>query len=170
MLRTITSSVGCFPNRVAIVFCTTCLGLLWASPVGAQTDGEPAGPHTWAILIGAEKYEKAPPLQFTVNDVKRLADTLVTRGGLARHRILEITDQQRDPALQPRKEALTTHLTEWLAKPSDKDSIIVYFSGHGFRDADGKLYLAPLDCDPSNPAPTGIPVEWFRGQLAACKA
>ncbi len=48
--------------------------------------------------------------------------------------------------------------------------MLVYFSGHGFRDNDGKLYLAPIDCDPADAAPTGVAVEWFRGQLASCKA
>jgi len=127
-------------------------------------------PKQWAILIGVEKYEKANPLQYTVNDVKLLTTTLVKYGGIPREQILEITDQRSEAAFQPRKDRVMATLPEWLSKPGEKDSIIIYFSGHGFRDKDGKLYLAPLECDPDDPTLTGIPVEWFRGQLAACKA
>lgn len=127
-------------------------------------------PQHWALLIGVEKYEKANPLQFTVNDVRQLTSTLAGRCGVPREHILEITDQRTEKSFQPRKESLMAKLPEWLDKPGEKDSIIVYFSGHGFRDKDGKLYLAPLECDPDDPTKTGIPVEWFRGQLAGCKA
>ena len=62
------------------------------------------------------------------------------------------------------------NLSEFLKKPGPQDSVIVFFSGHGFRDKDGKLYLAPLDIDPTNAAATGVPIEWFRGLLDACPA
>ncbi|MFN0196596.1 MAG: caspase family protein [Planctomycetaceae bacterium] len=140
----------------------------FAAPVQAEDEAGP--PQNWAILIGVEKYTKAPPLQYTVNDVKRLSETLLSRHGVSRRHILEITDQRKEAAYQPTKDALMKKLQEWFTKPKERDSIIVYFSGHGFRDAAGKLYLAPLDCDPDNPEPTGIPVEWFRAQLAACPA
>ena len=35
-----------------------------------------ANPQQWVILIGVEKYEKANPLQLTVNDVRQLTNTL----------------------------------------------------------------------------------------------
>ena len=43
-----------------------------------------------------------------------------------------------------------------LAKPGPDDHVLVYFSGHGFKDKDGKLYLAPIDCDPADPPATGV--------------
>ncbi len=61
-------------------------------------------------------------------------------------------------------------MPKWLARSGPNDTMIVYFSGHGFRDTDGKLYLAPLDINPADPAATGISVEWLRQQLAACPA
>ncbi|MBS0206743.1 MAG: caspase family protein [Planctomycetes bacterium] len=161
--------------KLARVFTLGCLlgsGAMTAQKAAAveQEDADEIQPRTWAILIGVEKYEKAPPLQFTSNDVGNLADTLVTRGGILRHRILEMTDDQRTPLLQPTRQAMMSQLTDWLARPRSQDSIIVYFSGHGFRDESGKMYLAPRECDPANPTSTGIPVEWFRNQLATCQA
>ena len=145
-----------------------CLSLFNGSVEPCRAADQPG--EAWALLIGVEKYEKATPLRFTVNDVKQLSATLTTRGGIPAARILEITDRRTEKALQPRKESILKQLPAWLEKPGERDSIIVFFSGHGFRDADGKLYLAPLECDPDDPTSTGIPVEWLRGQLASCKA
>ncbi|MDZ4847944.1 MAG: caspase family protein [Pirellulaceae bacterium] len=148
----------------------SCFLMALALALASIARSEEAKPQQWAILIGVEKYERASPLQFTVNDVKQIANTLVIRAGVPRDHILEITDQRTEPRLQPRKESLIAKLPEWLSKPGEHDSMIVYFSGHGFRDKEGKLYLAPLECDPADPTASGVPVEWFRGQLANCKA
>ena len=72
--------------------------------------------------------------------------------------------------LQPLKTSMMTELPNWFKRVGPNDMILVYFSGHGFRDSAGKLYLAPLDCDPANAAATGVPVEWLREQIASCKA
>ena len=50
------------------------------------------------------------------------------------------------------------------------DQILVYFSGHGVRDNEGKMYLVPIDCDPANLAATGYPRDWLREQIAASAA
>lgn len=124
----------------------------------------------WALLIGVEKYTKASPLRYTVNDVEQLTQTLIERGGYSANRVMTITDAQSDPDRRPLKSTLMEQLPEWLAKPGPEDQIVVYFTGHGFRDDEGHMYLAPLDCDPANPAATGIPIEWMRDQIAGCRA
>jgi uncharacterized caspase-like protein len=143
-----------------------------ASPVSAQEADVSAGakPRPWALLIGIEKYHRATPLRFTINDVQQLTETLVARGGYGKDQILQITDTASNPQFQPLKASIVAELPQWLKKIGPDDTAIIYFSGHGFRDAEGKMYLAPIDCDPANPAPTGIPVEWFREQIAACPA
>jgi hypothetical protein len=151
------------------------LGAWWAG--GSRADettpmerGAVAKGRQWAILIGIEKYQRANPLRFTDNDVARLVQTLCIRGGYPHQCVLEMTDRAVDAALQPLKTSLAAALPQWLQKPEPDDTVLVYFSGHGFRDAAGKMYLAPMDCDPANPAETCIPVEWFRQQIAACRA
>lgn len=124
----------------------------------------------WAILIGVENYQKATPLTYTMNDVDQLAKTLKDRGGLPAERVVKFVESSPDTRFQPLKSSLLEQLPKWLKKPNSKDRLIVYFSGHGFRSQDGHLYLAPLDCDPANPAATGISVSWLRGQIAACPA
>ncbi len=144
-----------------------------ASPVvraqGPQEPGPSQG-RVWAVLIGAEKYHRANHLRFTLNDVRELAKTLRTRGGVRSEQMLELTDDAPNPRLQPLRASLMTELPGFLTRPEPEDRLIVYFSGHGFRDKHGRLFLAPLDCDPADPAATGIAVEWLRQQIAGCRA
>ncbi len=135
----------------------------------AAIDAAESPGRQYAVLIGVEKYHRAAPLRFTINDVRQLASVLKQRGSWPSDDILEMTDAANDRC-KPLRNNLLTELPKWLGKARPNDSVLVYFSGHGFRDAEGKMYLAPLDCDPDNPEPTGIAVAWLREQLAACQA
>ncbi len=120
------------------------------------------------MLIGVEKYQKVQPLTFIGHDVQRLAYTLRTRGGF--DEVWEISDTAPAASSQPLRQVLMSRLPEWLADRKPDDTVIVYFSGHGFRSADGTMYLAPLDVDPADLTGTGVPVAWFRDQIARCQA
>jgi hypothetical protein len=150
------------------LFVVACQLLLDTLPAAAAEGANP--PRKWALLIGAQDYKLANPLQYTVNDVRQVAESLRNRGDYQDQDILEIYDNASEVKNQPLRASLLETLPDFLSRPKSEDHILVYFSGHGFRDQDGKLYLAPIDCDPKNPAPTGIAVEWFRQQLAQCRA
>jgi hypothetical protein len=157
---------------LAIIFAAgaplTALALEAPSEGGDSPSDQPG--KQWALLIGIEKYHQASPLRFTIRDVSEIAKTLKTRGGVTEDRMIEITDQASQPRYQPLRASLMSLLPQWLSKPGPNDQILVYFSGHGFRDKDGHMYLAPIDCDPKNPTETGISIEWFREQIARCPA
>jgi len=145
-----------------IVVWSVCLG---SESAWGQNAAQPAGKH-WALLIGVEKYERVTPLRFTVEDVKRLAVTLKRVGGYAPECILEITDSAE---CKPTKTAIMDKLPKWLKNVGPNDSLLIYFSGHGFLEND-KGYLAPIDINAADLVSTGIPTAWFRQQLAACPA
>ncbi len=71
---------------------------------------------------------------------------------------------------QPSRPRIQEEVPSFLSKVAATDYAFVYFSGHGFRDADGKLYLASNDCDPKDPTSTGVPAQWLREQLQRCPA
>ena len=155
---------------VRIFFASLLLLASCAAALHAQESAsQPAG-NSWALLIGAQDYVHAPPLSFIVNDVQQLADTLLRYGGYDRARVEQITDEGTTPQSRPTKEALEKAIPRFLSRVKAGDSVLVYFSGHGFRSEDGRLFLAPLDCDPKNPAETGISAAWLRDQLQACPA
>jgi hypothetical protein len=102
--------------------------------------------------------------------VRQISLSLQRRGGYSADRVLEMTDDALNPRFQPLRASLLAELPRFFQRVEPGDSLLVYFSGHGFRDASGKLYLAPLDCDPADPAASGVAVEWLREQIAACRA
>ncbi len=133
-------------------------------------DPEPAKGRQFALLIGVEKYQKAMPLRYTINDVKTLATTLRDRGAFDDNDVLLMTDDAEFATRRPTRKNILEELPRWFSQMKPEDRLIVYFSGHGFQDLAGKLYLAPIDVDPAHPAETGVPVEWLRKSLAECKA
>ncbi len=164
------------PDRAPYPFrassCATAICMLFLGVVATaqgQTPDSSESRH-WALLIGVEQYEKAPPLSYTTNDVAKIANTLCERGGVSRTRVLEMVDGAIDKTLFPSKSNIMEQVPKFLTQPGPNDQVVIFFSGHGFRDEDDRMYLAPIDCDPADPAPGGIAVEWFRDQLSACKA
>lgn len=151
----------------------TAVGVLLAAGLAARAVAAESGKtdaRQWALLIGVEKYHRVPALRYTVNDVLQLATTLKTRDGYPEECVRAMTEKEPNPRFQPLKASIEAELPAWLKQPGPEDSILVYFSGHGFRDPAGKMYLAPIDCNPDDLVKTGISVEWFREQLAGCKA
>ncbi|MCE9607986.1 MAG: caspase family protein [Planctomycetia bacterium] len=156
-----------------------CVGLIVVGLFGAgafdqgrralAADAPAARPKSWALLIGCGEYEKARRLDFIRRDVDTLRETLVARGGYDPKRITAIHDGAADDK-KPRRAVIEQAVTTFLAQPAADDRIVVYFSGHGFRAADGKMYLAPIDCDPESPEKSGVAVQWLRERLAACPA
>jgi hypothetical protein len=156
--------------RMAAVLATVSSFFGVGFAIAQQSSTAPIPGRSWALLIGIENYHRANKLTYTINDVHQISQTLRSRDGFEPDCILEVTDESPNPRYQPLKSSLLAEVPAWLNKPGKDDTIIVYFSGHGFRDAAGKMYLAPIDCDPENAAATGVPIEWFRQQIGACRA
>ena len=162
-----------------IVAWVAVLGCL-ASPLAsaelenAETTESDEAARTWcALLIGIENYAVASSLPYVSNDVRELGLVLRERGGYTVTEVVDTArafDGQAEGEQISEREALMQEIAAWLAKLGPTNNALVYFSGHGFRDADGKLYLAAVDCDPDNPVPGGVPVQWLRNQIADCKA
>lgn len=155
-------------SRRQILLFLAVLVLTGATLPSTSTAAEPG--RQWAVLIGVEQYENVAPLQFTINDVHQLRNTLRTYGGIEPGKVRELTDDGADRQSRPYAETLRDRLPTWLSQPGPDDSVLVYFSGHGFQGTDGKMYLAPLDFEKSKPAETGLSVDWLRDQIAKCKA
>lgn len=144
--------------------------VLAAVPVFAQTPTLPrkTNGRQVALLIGCEKYQKVTPLMYVDNDVQKLAETLRDRGGF--DEVVEVSDLAKEATKIPHKSTIMSVVPDFLQKRGPNDTVIVYFSGHGFRDTNGVMYLAPLDANPADLSGSGVPVAWFRDQIAKCKS
>ena len=46
--------------------------------------------------------------------------------------------------------------------------MLLYFSGHGFRDDKDRLYFAPPECNPKQLLLTGLPISFVKQTLDGC--
>jgi len=105
----------------------------------------------WALIVGVNKYEDSEinSLRYAVNDAKALYEVLVhpDKGRFAAERVRLLTSDTTDKRLRPTKANILQALNEWLARDVEKeDTVLVFFSGHGYVHEDRK-YLLPIDTD-----------------------
>src|SRR5262245_50210728 len=137
-MNSVPSILGCNgrPARGWRLFAAVALALTSVFATGGAQAQTPPVPHKEkgkqvALLIGVENYERVTPLKFVGNDVRRLGETLKARGDF--DQIVEISDAAADQADWPRRTILMARIPELLGSCSKDDTLIVYFSGHGFR-------------------------------------
>ena len=124
-----------------------------------------------ALLIGIQDYTQAGKLPGVSADVRLLREALVEHGA---YQVASINNSAAgDDSImfsKSEREKLQDAIDAWLAARSADETVFLYFSGHGFRDEQNRLYLAAVDCDPQNPETGGMPIAWLRERLVACPA
>lgn len=126
----------------------------------------------WAVVIGVNQYldPLIPSLQFCVADARLVTRTLAERCGYEPDRILLIVDDQQSDHLRPFGINLRKQISGWLKNAEPCDTVLVFFSGHGFLDNQGQAFLAPKGCEKENLGLTGFRVDDLRDSLLQCKA
>ena len=155
-------------TNTAILFATivVAIGFALNHAAKAQDQQSPKG-RQWAVLIGCERYQLVSQLEYITNDVRNLSSTLTSWGGYPHDCVLEIRDDTPKSSL---KNNIEDEVSQFLKGITPNDTLLFYFSGHGYRDSDGCLYLLPLDFDPQNKSATGISLQWLRKTVAQCPA
>jgi len=113
---------------------------------------------SFAVVIGINRYEKWPSLEFAVNDAKAITEKLKASGF---DHITVILDNE---ATQRR--ILTELFHELPEKVGRNDRLFFYFAGHGQTEdlpKGGKRgYIIPVDGDVSNYGATAISMDQIR--------
>ncbi len=150
----------------------TLLGAARADDPPPAPVGAPAAEQRWAVIVGVDQYTDPaiPRLRFSAADARLLAETLVKHCGYAPERVLVLADDRKEQDLRPIRSNLKDQLPAWLAKAGPGDTVVVYFSGHGFLDDGGQGYLAPQDCRRTELAATGLRTDEIDIMLQQCKA
>jgi dipeptidyl aminopeptidase/acylaminoacyl peptidase len=127
----------------------------------------------WAAVIGISQYKTASPLQFADKDAIAFAQYLQNQIGVPKENVFLLTNQQATLVNVRR-----TLGTEIKRKAGSKDTVIIYFAGHGAPETDAtspdndglEKYLVMYDADPDDLYTTGMPmreVEIILQRLAA---
>ncbi len=92
----------------------------------------------YALLIGVGTYtEGLPQLEAPPKDVAALQEVLMApqMGGF----------DEVKPLVDPAKPKMAEEIELWFLDRQREDLVLMYFSGHGIKDANRKLYFAAID-------------------------
>ena len=127
----------------------------------------------WAAVIGISQYKTVSSLQFADQDALAFYDYLLNQLGVPKDNIFLLTNQQATLVNVRR-----TLGTELKRKAGPRDTVLIYFAGHGAPETDAtspdndglEKYLVVYDADPDDLYTTGLPmreVEIIFERLAA---
>ncbi len=127
----------------------------------------------WAAVIGISQYKTVNSLQYADQDALSFSDYLLNQLGVPKDNVFLLTNQQATLVNVRR-----TLGTELKRKASPRDTVLIYFAGHGAPETDAtspdndglEKYLVVYDSDPDDLYTTGLPmreVEIIFERLAA---
>jgi hypothetical protein len=127
-----------------------------------------SGHQRWALLIGINEYANVQSLRYCVADQEALAKQLIATG-FPKDQVYLMADRAEKQSLRPSKLNVEKQLELVLGMPSEGDTIVLGFSGHGVQIQE-KSYICPADCDLEQPQDSMIPLDRVFDRLSSCKA
>lgn len=123
----------------------------------------------WVFSVGIEKYNDPafPTTRYCGDDAAGVAEIYRTIGGVPDRRINVFAG---DATTAVNAETLRAAFAEFIEQLSVRDTLIVFFSGHGLLDQNGHYVLVTSDCKADNAVETGLSIDWLKEQLAKCRA
>ncbi len=123
----------------------------------------------WMVLVGVNHYQDSqiPDLRYCANDCKELAEALtIATQQFQKTEIIPLYDGgEKSPNLS----AITTSIQQFrLAKP--EDTVLFYFSGHGYLDSNNRPILCVADTSLEDLAGTGLKLDILLNELRQSKA
>ena len=121
--------------------------LLWPSVANEALFAlpDPKGPSTGknhALIIGINDYNNWPKLQSPVKDAEQIAKILTNKYDFKKTNIDLLTDKSKE---EPSLVTVLAHLDRYTRSLTDKDNLLIYFSGHSMEDEEGETYWIPKD-------------------------
>ena len=120
--------------------------------------------HGWAVVIGVNEYldPNFPSLRYSVNDARLVERTLTEHCGFENRVLLLTGNQPGGPHTRPTRKNIQNRVPDWLKQAQPEDTVIVFFSGHGFLDPRGQGYLATEECEKGSPGLTALRTDDLR--------
>jgi uncharacterized caspase-like protein len=115
----------------------------------------------WAVVVGLSRYKTVRSLLFGDKDALAVRDYLLNQVGIPKDNITLLTNEQAT-LINLRR----TLGTEVRRKAGPKDTVIIYFAGHGAPEIDAtspdedglEKYLVVYDSEPEDLYTTGLPM------------
>ena len=112
---------------------------------------------SYAVIIGIDKYEKWPSLEYAVNDARLVEKKLMDLG----FKTVVLTDERAT-----RSKILKVLDEDLLWQAGQDDRVVIFFAGHGeteeLKDGNEIGYLIPVDGDSHDLNSTAISIEQIK--------
>jgi len=113
-----------------------------------ETVYKPTYGTSWALVIGVNDYQTAPPLNYAKADAEAFAEILQTKFGFLQEKVSVLLD-----SAATREKILSSFLNFTQDSVGPDDRVAVFFAGHGCTRT-GKYgevgFLVPVDGDPKH--------------------
>lgn len=118
----------------------------------------------WALIIGIDHYQHAPPLETAARDAQGVMDVLIDRYGFQKERVTLLLNER----------ATRTNIEDALFRLSreakSEDSVLIYYAGHGQYGDNQRLgWWVPVEGQPDRPG-TFIMNSTIRDYMAGMQA
>ena len=118
-------------------------------------------PKDWGLIIGVEKYDNLPDVEYARKDAFTVRDYFIQILGIPEENIITLIDKEATKA------RIEGYVKNYIPSNLDKDSTLyVYFAGHGLPGTKkGEPYLVPYDADTRFIEQTGYKLISFYNDL-----
>jgi len=171
---------SCHPRKRVLQFClllAACVLPACSPPqddendtrdIVIQPEAVSQGGKSLAIIVAVQDYASLPKLKYCRADGQLYEDVLKDVCGF--DTVVVLAEDAEDPLYKPSLGNLSNQIRNWLkvANNGEYRRVLFCFCGHAFRDAKGRLYLAPPDCDRQNLELTGLPQSYVKQMLDGC--
>lgn len=115
----------------------------------------------WAVVVGISRYKAVQPLRYADRDAMAFQEYVTEHLGVTKDRLMLLLNEEA--TLTNLKRTLGTELKR---KAGEKDTVLIYYAGHGAPEADAssadedglEKYIVPYDADPKDLYTTGLPM------------
>ena len=103
--------------------------------------------NSYALLIGINEYINHRHLKTPVKNVENLAKILTDNFDFKQEHIIKVTDKSSQP---PTYENIENHIIYLGERLTEKDQLLIFFSGISKMDEKGETYWVPINGNKSN--------------------
>ena len=133
-------------RRIAttVFFISACMviGLVAAVFSALSGKGRPDTGENHALIIGIGNYANWDKLESPTKDAEAIAKFLAERYDFKKSNITMLTDKSKE---KPTIGNILTALDANVKNLTEKDNLLIFFSGHSTEDEDGETYWVPAD-------------------------
>jgi hypothetical protein len=95
-----------------------------------------------ALLIGIGAYDEWPKLESPPKDAKEIARILTEKYNFNAENVTMLTDDSKQ---KPTLINIVSALDDYLNKLTNKDNLLIFYSGHSYEDESGETYWIPKE-------------------------